>query len=194
MLARRGARRSWKLCGNLAQVATEARREDLRSVSFLSISHTQTFDAHLLAAIDDPHKIVKVVASDGKSGDQKDVSYTNCKVIGNGSSSRPDSLAGLRWVATLPSRRSSRTSGSRSVRSCLNPSTRHSPVWSDFEVRSSRIALFAPEEGRTGMSSSTVSGGGLRCTNASPTARWGKQLSRHEGASWMSSRGMLRLS
>lgn len=87
MLVRRGIRRSWKLCGNLAQVATEAqsnkRREDLRSVSFLSISHTQTFDAHLLAAINDPHKIVKVVACDGKSGDQKDVSYTNCKVIGN---------------------------------------------------------------------------------------------------------------
>lgn len=29
--------------------------------------------------------MVKVVASDGKSGDQRDVSYTNCKVIGNGS-------------------------------------------------------------------------------------------------------------
>ncbi|KAG8855151.1 regulator of ime2 [Tulasnella sp. 330] len=37
------------------------------------------------SAIDDPHKVVKVVASDGKSGDQRDVSYTNCKVIGNGS-------------------------------------------------------------------------------------------------------------
>jgi len=34
---------------------------------------------------DDPHKVVKVVASDGKSGEQKDMSYTNCKVIGNGS-------------------------------------------------------------------------------------------------------------
>ena len=37
------------------------------------------------SAIDDPHKVVKVVASDGKSGDQRDISYTNCKVIGNGS-------------------------------------------------------------------------------------------------------------
>ncbi|KAG8894119.1 regulator of ime2 [Tulasnella sp. 403] len=37
------------------------------------------------SAIDDPHKIVKVVASDGKTGEQRDVSYTNCKVIGNGS-------------------------------------------------------------------------------------------------------------
>ena len=36
-------------------------------------------------AIDDPHKIVKVIASDGRSGDQKEVAYTNCKVIGNGS-------------------------------------------------------------------------------------------------------------
>lgn len=36
-------------------------------------------------AVDDPRKVVKVVASDGKTGDQKDLSYTNCKVIGNGS-------------------------------------------------------------------------------------------------------------
>lgn len=35
--------------------------------------------------LEDPHKVVKVVASDGKSGEQKDLSYTNCKVIGNGS-------------------------------------------------------------------------------------------------------------
>ena len=37
------------------------------------------------AAVDDPRKVVKVVASDGKSGDQREISYTNCKVIGNGS-------------------------------------------------------------------------------------------------------------
>lgn len=37
------------------------------------------------SAIDDPHKIVKVVASDGKSGEPRDLQYTNCKVIGNGS-------------------------------------------------------------------------------------------------------------
>lgn len=36
-------------------------------------------------AIDDPRKVVKVVASDGKTGDTRDISYTNCKVIGNGS-------------------------------------------------------------------------------------------------------------
>ncbi|GJE97946.1 serine/threonine-protein kinase [Phanerochaete sordida] len=38
-----------------------------------------------ISPVDDPRKVVKVVASDGKSGDQKDLSYTNCKVIGNGS-------------------------------------------------------------------------------------------------------------
>jgi hypothetical protein len=36
-------------------------------------------------AIDDPHKIVKVIASDGKSGETREISYSNCKVIGNGS-------------------------------------------------------------------------------------------------------------
>lgn len=36
-------------------------------------------------AVDDPRKVVKVVASDGKTGEQKDLSYTNCKVVGNGS-------------------------------------------------------------------------------------------------------------
>lgn len=38
-----------------------------------------------LPAVDEPHKIVKVIASDGKSGETKDISYTNCKVVGNGS-------------------------------------------------------------------------------------------------------------
>ena len=41
--------------------------------------------AYASAAADDSHKVVKVVASDGKSGEQKDLSYANCKVIGNGS-------------------------------------------------------------------------------------------------------------
>jgi hypothetical protein len=36
-------------------------------------------------AIDDPHKIVKVIASDGKTGETREISYSNCKVIGNGS-------------------------------------------------------------------------------------------------------------
>lgn len=35
--------------------------------------------------MDDSNKVVKVVASDGKTGQQRDLSYTNCKVIGNGS-------------------------------------------------------------------------------------------------------------
>ncbi len=39
----------------------------------------------LPAALDDPSKETKVVASDGRSGEQKDIVYTNCKVIGNGS-------------------------------------------------------------------------------------------------------------
>ncbi|KAE8215318.1 hypothetical protein CF319_g492 [Tilletia indica] len=38
-----------------------------------------------LNAIDDPMKLVKVLASDGKSGEQRELAYTNCKVIGNGS-------------------------------------------------------------------------------------------------------------
>lgn len=38
-----------------------------------------------LPAIDDPHKVVKVIASDGKTGEQRDLTYTNCKVVGNGS-------------------------------------------------------------------------------------------------------------
>lgn len=36
-------------------------------------------------ALDDPNKIVKVIASDGKSGDTRELQYANCKVIGNGS-------------------------------------------------------------------------------------------------------------
>ncbi|KAG1883173.1 kinase-like domain-containing protein [Suillus subluteus] len=36
-------------------------------------------------AIDDPHKVVKVVATDGKTSEQREIAYTNCKVIGNGS-------------------------------------------------------------------------------------------------------------
>lgn len=47
-------------------------------------SHSPLFFL-LSIAVDDPRKVVKVVASDGKSGDTRDISYTNCKVIGNGS-------------------------------------------------------------------------------------------------------------
>ena len=39
----------------------------------------------LLPAFDDPHKIVKVLASEGKTGEQKEIAYTNCRVVGNGS-------------------------------------------------------------------------------------------------------------
>lgn len=53
------------------------------SVLALSLFPTEFCDH--TTAIDDPRKVVKVVASDGKSGDTRDISYTNCKVIGNGS-------------------------------------------------------------------------------------------------------------
>jgi len=35
--------------------------------------------------LDDPHKVVKVIASDGKTGETRELTYTNCKVVGNGS-------------------------------------------------------------------------------------------------------------
>ncbi|KAG2020657.1 CMGC/MAPK protein kinase, variant 3 [Coprinopsis cinerea AmutBmut pab1-1] len=38
-----------------------------------------------ISPIDDPHKVVRVIASDGKTGETRELSYTNCKVIGNGS-------------------------------------------------------------------------------------------------------------
>ncbi|PAV24396.1 Pkinase-domain-containing [Pyrrhoderma noxium] len=38
-----------------------------------------------LSPIDDPHKIVKVSAQDGKTGDALEFAYTNTKIIGNGS-------------------------------------------------------------------------------------------------------------
>lgn len=41
--------------------------------------------AHPITVVDDPRKIVKVRASSGKTGDECDLVYTNCKVIGNGS-------------------------------------------------------------------------------------------------------------
>lgn len=48
-----------------------------------------SFDKHTLPfltpAVDDPRKIVKVIASDGKSGDTRELAYTNCRIIGNGS-------------------------------------------------------------------------------------------------------------
>ena len=35
--------------------------------------------------MNDPLKVVRVTASDGKTGDSRELAYTNCKVIGNGS-------------------------------------------------------------------------------------------------------------
>lgn len=37
------------------------------------------------SAMGDPLKVVRVTASDGKSGEPRELAYTNCKVIGNGS-------------------------------------------------------------------------------------------------------------
>ncbi|KAF8977930.1 regulator of ime2, partial [Haplosporangium bisporale] len=33
----------------------------------------------------DPHKVIKVMANEGKSGEPFELAYTNCKVVGNGS-------------------------------------------------------------------------------------------------------------
>ena len=49
-----------------------------------SMSSEPDLPPHQLA-IDDPHRIVRVVASDGKTNEQREIAYTNCKVIGNGS-------------------------------------------------------------------------------------------------------------
>jgi hypothetical protein len=38
-----------------------------------------------LTAIDDPHKVVKVIACDGKTAESCELSYSNCKLVGNGS-------------------------------------------------------------------------------------------------------------
>jgi glycogen synthase kinase 3 beta len=38
-----------------------------------------------ISPLNDPSRVVKVVASDGKTGATRELQYTNCKVIGNGS-------------------------------------------------------------------------------------------------------------
>lgn len=35
--------------------------------------------------MDDPTKVVRVLASHGKTGEQKEIAYTSCRMIGNGS-------------------------------------------------------------------------------------------------------------
>ncbi|KAK4054557.1 glycogen synthase kinase 3 [Microbotryomycetes sp. JL201] len=42
-------------------------------------------NTHDICPADDPQKVVKVIASHGKTGDQCELSYTSCKVVGNGS-------------------------------------------------------------------------------------------------------------
>ncbi|KAG8953925.1 regulator of ime2 [Tulasnella sp. 424] len=53
--------------------------------AYLTMASHGPINGVKISPIDDPHKIVKVVASDGKSGEPRDLQYTNCKVIGNGS-------------------------------------------------------------------------------------------------------------
>ncbi|KAG6334931.1 hypothetical protein ID866_4148 [Astraeus odoratus] len=48
------------------------------------MSSEPNLSLHLLA-IDDPHRIIRVTASDGKTNETRELAYTNCKVIGNGS-------------------------------------------------------------------------------------------------------------
>ncbi len=55
------------------------------SSSQVSYGITDSIVRHVGTAIDDPHKVVKVIASDGKSGETRNISYSNCKVVGNGS-------------------------------------------------------------------------------------------------------------
>ncbi|KIK31296.1 hypothetical protein PISMIDRAFT_670328, partial [Pisolithus microcarpus 441] len=38
-----------------------------------------------VSSIDDPHRVIRVIATDGKTNEQREIAYTNCKVIGNGS-------------------------------------------------------------------------------------------------------------
>lgn len=36
------------------------------------------------AAVGDPSEVITVTGQDGKTGDSREISYTNCKVVGNG--------------------------------------------------------------------------------------------------------------
>lgn len=51
----------------------------------LSLTHFRSRNDSTATATDDPTRIVTVTASDGKSGAERTISYTNCKVVGNGS-------------------------------------------------------------------------------------------------------------
>jgi len=51
----------------------------------MSTTHVGPINGLKISSLDDPHKVIKVIASDGKTNEQKEVAYTNCKVVGNGS-------------------------------------------------------------------------------------------------------------
>jgi len=38
-----------------------------------------------MQGLDDPNKVIKVFANDGKTGEQREIGYSGCKVVGNGS-------------------------------------------------------------------------------------------------------------
>lgn len=50
------------------------------------MSHPAEYSSdHADKVADDPNKVVEVTATDGKTGNERPISYTNCKVVGNGS-------------------------------------------------------------------------------------------------------------
>ena len=46
---------------------------------------TAAWGHKLTSGLEDPSKVIKVLASDGSNGEQRELAYTGCRVIGNGS-------------------------------------------------------------------------------------------------------------
>ena len=74
----------WSCCVGISALLPGMTHQD-DAFDFLCQSPMNLTWWSLPPAIDDPHKVVKVIASDGKSGETREISYSNCKVIGNGS-------------------------------------------------------------------------------------------------------------
>lgn len=68
-----------------------SRTTDQQLVLFGQIMQLERMNEHKTdhpspsTANDDPSRVVTVAASDGKTGNERSISYTNCKVVGNGS-------------------------------------------------------------------------------------------------------------
>lgn len=87
--------KAFRMGNSRTRVSTfDNRHADFRKSFCLSLPFCFSLDAALLiqpssspplAATDDPSKMVTVSACDGKSGESREISYTNCKVVGNGS-------------------------------------------------------------------------------------------------------------